>query len=174
MLCAWVSYALYDHEPMKKRGLLKPQPRFGSPESETKTIYEAKTLIDISKTDTKPSLLFLLYVNDVGNSVPNIPVKLYADDTNLFIYGKTTDVLINDAKSGVTKLLKWFSDNKLCLSIDKNCFSAFGVPDHDKNKLKLKVNNDDIKQVKSTKYIGIIIDSNLTWEDHIDYLYKTS
>ena len=32
--------------------------------------------------------------------------------------------------------------------------------------------NDDIKQVKSTKYLGIIIDSNLTWEDHIDYLYK--
>jgi len=117
-------------------------------------------------------LLFLLYVNDVGNSVPNIPVKLYADDTNLFIYGKTTDILINDAQSGLTKLIKWFSDNKLSLSVDKTCFSAFGVPDCDKNKLKLKINNDDIKQVKSTKYLGIIIDSNLTWEDHIDYLYK--
>jgi len=72
----------------------------------------------------------------------------------------------------LTKLIKWFSDNKLSLSIDKTCFSAFGVPDYDKNKLKLKINNDDIKQVKSTKYLGIIIDSNLTWEDHIDYLYK--
>ena len=54
-------------------------------------------------------LLFLLYVNDVGNSVPNIPVKLYADDTNLFSYGKTTEILINDALSGLTKLIKWFS-----------------------------------------------------------------
>ena len=46
-----------------------------------------------------------------------------------------------------------FSDNKLSLSVDKTCFSAFGVPDRDKNKLKLKINNDDIKQVKSTKYL---------------------
>jgi len=40
-------------------------------------------------------------VNDIGNSVTNIPVKLYADDdTNLFIYGKTTDILINNAQNG--------------------------------------------------------------------------
>ena len=93
-------------------------------------------------------------MNDVGNSVPDIPVKLYADDTNLFIYDKTTDILISNAQSGLTKLIKWFSDNKLSLSIDKTCFSAFAVPDRDKNKLKLKINNDDIKQVKSTKYLG--------------------
>ena len=77
-------------------------------------------------------LLFLLYVNDVGNSVPDIPVKLYADDTNLFIYDKTTDILISNAQSGLTKLIKWFSDNKLSLGIDKTCFSAFAVPDRDK------------------------------------------
>jgi len=35
LLCAWVSYALYDHEPMKKRGVLKPKPRFASPETKT-------------------------------------------------------------------------------------------------------------------------------------------
>ena len=72
-------------------------------------------------------LVHCYYVNYVGNSVPNIPVKLYADDTNLFIYGKATDILINDPQSGLTKLIKWFSDNKLSLSIDKTCFSAFGV-----------------------------------------------
>ena len=44
------------------------------------------------------------------------------------------------------------ADNRF---VDKTCFSAFGVPDCDKNKLKLKINNDDIKQVKSTKYLGI-------------------
>ena len=41
-------------------------------------------------------------MNDVGDSVPNIPVKLYADDTNLFIYGKTTDIVINNAQSVAT------------------------------------------------------------------------
>jgi len=80
----------------------------------------SKSLQDLKDYVLGP-LLFLLYVNDVGNSVPNIPVKLYVDDNNLFIYGKTTDILINDAQSGLTKLMKWFSDNKLSLSIDKTC-----------------------------------------------------
>ena len=34
-------------------------------------------------------LLFLLYVNDIGNAVPNGSVKLFADDTNLFIFGES-------------------------------------------------------------------------------------
>jgi len=33
-------------------------------------------------------LLFLLYINAVQNCVPNATVKLFADDTNLFVHGK--------------------------------------------------------------------------------------
>ena len=36
-------------------------------------------------------LLFLLYVNDIANAVPDESVKLFADDTNLFqTMGQTT------------------------------------------------------------------------------------
>ena len=31
-------------------------------------------------------LLFLIYVNDIGNGLPFKTVKLYVDDTNLFIF----------------------------------------------------------------------------------------
>jgi len=34
-------------------------------------------------------LLFLLYINDIENCVPNATVKLFADDTNIFVHGKT-------------------------------------------------------------------------------------
>ena len=34
-------------------------------------------------------LLFLVYVNDIQNSVPEAKLKLFADDTNLFIFGKS-------------------------------------------------------------------------------------
>jgi len=53
-------------------------------------------------------LLFLLYVNDIGNSVPNIPRKLYTDDTNLFVYVKTAENLINNARIYISKLNNWF------------------------------------------------------------------
>ena len=34
-------------------------------------------------------LLFLLYINDLPNSVPGEKIKLFADDTNLFVCAKT-------------------------------------------------------------------------------------
>ena len=32
-------------------------------------------------------LLFLVYVNYIGNAVPNHIIKLFSDDTNLFVFG---------------------------------------------------------------------------------------
>ena len=57
-------------------------------------------------------LLLLLYVSDIGNSVPDIPIKLYADDTNLFLYGKTAENLINDARIYTSNLNDWFIADK--------------------------------------------------------------
>ena len=38
-------------------------------------------------------LLFLLYINDICASVPNQQLKLFADDTNLFIFGRDLKIL---------------------------------------------------------------------------------
>jgi hypothetical protein len=38
-------------------------------------------------------LLFLIYVNDIGNTVPNDIVKLFADDTNLFVFGESFTIV---------------------------------------------------------------------------------
>ena len=119
-------------------------------------------------------LLFLLYVNDIANSVPDTPVKLYADDTNLFIYDKSLQNLVKHAEVCLSKLVRWFTANKLTLSIDKTCYSVFGVTNSVKNNVKLNIDCTEVLQVESTKYLGIIIDSKLTWEEHIDYIYKKS
>ena len=38
--------------------------------------------------------------------------------------------------------------------------------------MKLKVNNCELNKVESANYLGIYIDSHLTWESHIEYIYK--
>jgi len=85
---------------------------------------------------------------------------------------KKVDDLIDNGEICISDLNKWFNVNKLCLNIDKTCYSVFGVPDCDKASIKLKLNGLELQQVESTKYLGIIIDSHLTWEKHIDFLYK--
>ena len=64
-------------------------------------------------------LLYLVYINDIGNSTSGIPIKLFADDTNLFIFSESIDVLKVDAEDKIKLLNSWFVANKLSLSLDK-------------------------------------------------------
>jgi len=63
----------------------------------------------------------------------------------------------------LSDLNKWFNVNKLCLNIDKTRYTVFAVTDCDKNSTKLKLNDFELQQVESIKYLGIIIESHLTW-----------
>ena len=36
--------------------------------------------------------------------------------------------------------------------------------------LAIRVDGHTVKRVRKAKYLGIIMDEKLTWEDHIDYI----
>ena len=57
---------------------------------------------------------------------------MFADDTNVFVHGKSLDEVIAKANKSLASLSKWFTANKLSLSVDKTSYSVFGKPD-DKN-----------------------------------------
>ena len=54
----------------------------------------AKITCGVPQGSVLSPLLFLLYVNDIANSVPDQNIKLFADDTNLFI-STTNQSLLN-------------------------------------------------------------------------------
>ena len=53
----------------------------------------AKITCGVPQRSVLGPLLFLLYVNDIANAVPDQNIKLFADDTNLFIASKIADHL---------------------------------------------------------------------------------
>jgi ribonuclease P/MRP protein subunit RPP40 len=60
-------------------------------------------------------LLVLVYVNDIGNSVPAAKVKLFADDTNLFVSHENIGTLNDKVNCDIGLLCQWFVVNKLSL-----------------------------------------------------------
>ena len=63
--------------------------------------------------------------------------------------------------------------NKLSLNIKKTQVVIFKAKNKNVNEpIKLKLNGQDIKQVESTKFLGIHIDSALTWKQHISYITR--
>ena len=70
-------------------------------------------------------LLFLLYINDIPNSVKNSHIKLFADDSNLFIIGNNLLTLIDVANHELSCLTLWLNSNKLYLNYDKTNYMLF-------------------------------------------------
>ena len=116
-------------------------------------------------------LLFLIYMDDIQYCLYNANLYLFADDTNLFVCGRTLDTVMAKANSSVKDLVLWFQVNRLSVNLDKTCYSIFGHSDVS-DSLELKIGTTVLKCVTTCKYLGIIIDDKLSWNDHIDYVYK--
>ena len=116
-------------------------------------------------------LLFLIYINDIQYAVPDAKIKLFADDTNLFIHSCDITRLFLLANTCMSQLLEWFTLNRLSLNVDKTCYSVFGSTTSSMTSCQLFFNNKIIQNVRCCKYLGIFIDRELKWQDHIDYVY---
>ena len=73
----------------------------------------------------------------------------------------------------ISKVSEWFNANKLSLNIKKTKLILFRSSNKKpKHEIKLRINDENIKQIKSTIFLGIIIDECLTWSEHIAQVVK--
>jgi len=93
---------------------------------------------------------------------------LFADDTNLFISGSDATMLEQKMNHDVGNISEWLKCNKLSLNIKKTHFMTLRnkkVPN-----IKLHIDSQPIEQVNHTKFLGVIIDQNISWKNHIAYI----
>ena len=65
------------------------------------------------------------------------------------------------------KLYKWLYSNKLSLNIKKTHWILFSLKKKIKPVSNLYINNVVIERVDSTKFLGVILDSKMSWTNHI-------
>ena len=122
-------------------------------------------------------LLFLIYINDIINCSPGDgEFILFADDTNIFVSAKSLDEAYSKANKLLESLTQYMIFNKLHINMTKCSYILFKpngkhteepLPHH-----QLVINNTIIKQVSHTKFLGVIIDENLSWDNHITSPYS--
>ena len=96
---------------------------------------------------------------------------LFADDTNIYFSSKNLSHLETTLNCELKSVVEWMKCNRLALSISKTNFILFHSNKLKPNQsLRIKIDDAPIKQVHSTKYLGITFDSNLTWKSHINEL----
>jgi len=129
-------------------------------------------------------LLFLIYINDLPKASRIFHAVLFADDTSLL--GTITHfhirtpksvedihIINNRINSELALIHEWLKINKLSLNIKKTKLMIFHSKKKDMSlldKMTLKINRVPISRVKSFNFLGIIINENLTWTDHITHI----
>ena len=118
-------------------------------------------------------ILFLLYINDIQNCSRIVSIILFADNTNIF-YSHTCLKKLNEImQTEIKKISDWLNTNILSLNTTKTKFMLFRSSKRkQRHNITISINNEKIKQVKSTTFLGVVIDECLTWKDHIDLISK--
>ena len=110
-------------------------------------------------------LLFLCFVNDIPGIVSST-VRLYANDILLYrVVNSTEDC--NDFQHDLNALYKWAETWKMSFNATKCYYVRFTKCQIVKH--TYHINKHDLEECDAMKYLGIIIDSELTWSAHIDY-----
>ena len=109
-------------------------------------------------------LLFLLYINDLSSVSKSCFSVLFADDTNVFIKGKNLQELCNRLNDELNNIQNWLSCNKLSLNVLKTHYIIFTPRNKIVDSIDIKINNTSIERVYSTKFLGVHIDSQLSWK----------
>lgn len=117
-------------------------------------------------------LLFLIYVNDLATVSSVLFTILFADDTNVFITGKNIPNMISSMNKELIKLSEWMNVNKLSLNVKKTKYMIFCTKEPHLQGGKIKLNGETIDKVNQFKFLGIIIDSRLSWTDHVQHIRK--
>ena len=115
-------------------------------------------------------LLFLLFINDITEASSILKFFLFADDTTVFYSDKTNSSTEETINKELENVSNWLAANKLSLNVKKSIFMHFHHGRQRKNTLNIKINNTNIEEKSTAKYLGTLIDNKLTWKPHIQYI----
>lgn len=114
-------------------------------------------------------LLFLIYINSISELDLKGDISLYADDTSLFYFGPSVEAIIADAQNDLNLLNEWFKSNRLTINISKTNYVIFAAKNKKINdSFELKIDGQLLERKHKEKYLGLILDSNLTWKPHLE------
>ena len=117
-------------------------------------------------------MLFLIYINDFPNASKLFNFLMYADDTSLFccledIQSSHKEYTLNQE---LQRVYKWLLANKLKLNIAKTKYLIFSK--RNINPIYLIINDNLIEHVDQFNFLGLHLNSRLTWNTHVEEISK--
>jgi hypothetical protein len=113
-------------------------------------------------------LLFLIYINDFPLTINKIvnPI-LFRMIRALLICNTNPKEFKSNISSVLNETINWFNSKFSTLNCEKTHFLQFLLKKHNEIKMQIISSNSVITNINCTKFLGLILDSILLWNDHI-------
>src|SRR5215469_3167191 len=119
------------------------------------------TIISVTLLHDLPGL-----INDMHASKPT----LYADDTSIIITHPNAIVFKKEINSVIEKISNWFRTNLLTLNFNKTYYLNFSAKTKLEIDMQLSYKGNPISNTLSTNFLGLTLDSTLSWNLHVEQL----
>ena len=110
-------------------------------------------------------LLFIIYTNNLPDSLNGAKSILFADDTTIYISSNNMSNLYRDMNIKLDNLTDWFRGNKLSLNVTN--YMIFTNTNTEQRHMELTMTNTTITPTKCVQFLGVLIDEKLKWDEHI-------
>jgi hypothetical protein len=170
---------------------------FGSYLSNRKQVIRYNDILSEELTITKGvpqgsilgPVLFLVYINDLCNASLNKgEIITFADDTVLLFRGESWEEVVRNSQDGFDTVAEWMRHNLLTLNAGKTNYVCFSInkrttPGPDSTKivyhrcrgtevLQRGCSCQSLERRDVVSYLGVAVDENLCWRQHVIGLTK--
>ena len=106
----------------------------------------------------------------------NVYTDLYADDTTVYDIQDSVEQIETNLQSTLNNLHAWCRDNGMILNSSKTKVLLVTTTQKrqrlQNENLDLKFNNESLTMITNDKILGVYVDNNLTWSEHIKHLSR--
>ena len=113
-------------------------------------------------------LLYIIYANDIKDTLTNSKVAFYADDTVLYSSNKDLTKAMANIQKDLDSISEWYKLNGIYINPTKTKYMIFSNKTPKLNRLpEPTINGKTVERVSQYKYLGVTLDEHLTFGAHI-------
>jgi hypothetical protein len=118
-------------------------------------------------------ILFSLYVNDMPSPSHHVELAFYVDDTAVIATSRKPTLLVSYLEAYLNDFQQWLSEWRIAINVSKSTTIIFARAGRRFIQPRpVKHFGESVEWVDRTRYLGVTLDTRLTWSPHIDQVRK--